>query len=51
VVKQRLPLNGKERGNDPLPLPPAKNPNRAYQMHGNVMAQKNIVVETNINTF
>jgi len=46
-----VPLNGKERGNDPLPLPLAKNPNHAYQMHGNVMAQKKSVVETNINTF
>ncbi len=47
----KVPLNGKERGNDPLPLPLAKNPNHAYQMNGNVMAQKKSVVETNINTF
>jgi hypothetical protein len=50
-VKQRLPLNGKGRRNDPFPLPLAKNPNHVYKMHGNVMAQKNSVVETNINTF
>jgi hypothetical protein len=50
-VKQRLPLNGKERGNNPLPLPLAKNPNEAYQMHGsNVMAKTSNVIETNINT-
>jgi hypothetical protein len=51
VLKQKLPLNGKERGNNPLPLPPTKNPNRAYQIHENVMAQIINVVETNINTF
>jgi hypothetical protein len=51
-VKQKLPLNGKERGNDPLPLPPKKNPNQAYQMHdSNVMTQTSNVIKTNINTF
>ncbi len=49
-MKQNLPLNGKERG-DPLPLPPTKSPNQAYQMHEDVMAQTNSVIETNINTF
>jgi hypothetical protein len=51
-VKQRLPLNGKERGNNPLSLPPTKNPNEAYQMHGsNVMVKTSSVITTNINTF
>jgi hypothetical protein len=37
-------LKWKERGNDPLPLPPTKNPNQAYQMHEDVMAQTNSVI-------
>jgi hypothetical protein len=50
VVRQRLPLNGKEISNDPLPLPLVKIPNQAYEMHEDVMAQTNNVVKTNIDT-
>jgi hypothetical protein len=37
-------LKWKERNNDPFPLPPTKNPNQAYQMHRDVMAQTNSVI-------
>jgi hypothetical protein len=49
-VRQKLPLNGKEISNDPFPLPLVKDLNQAYEMHEDVMAQTNNVVETNINT-